>query len=353
MSFLQSAGILVTLAIFTAASAIVWRAGSSLSRSADAIAERTGLGKAFVGVIFLGVATSLPELATTASAALENHPTLAGTNLLGGVAMQIAVLALIDGVALRERALTHFSGEPAFLMQGVLLALLLAIAAAGVAVGDRPVFGGVGVWPLVLGAVYAVAVFVMYRYENDPRWEPVGETRPVPATSGGLETAEPGRYADLSTAGLAGRFAMAAAGVFAGGYFVAVTGARLAELSGLGESFVGATLVAFATSLPEVSTTWSAVRLGAYAMAVGNILGTNALELALFLPAEVLYTEGAIFAALDERGVFLAALGIVLTCIYLWGVLERRDRTVLSFGVDSALVLVVYGAGLAILSVLA
>lgn len=65
MSFLQSAGILVTLAIFTAASAIVWRAGSSLSRSADAIAERTGLGKAFVGVIFLGVATSLPVPATS------------------------------------------------------------------------------------------------------------------------------------------------------------------------------------------------------------------------------------------------------------------------------------------------
>ena len=84
-------------------------------------------------------------------------------------------------------------------------------------------------------------------------------------------------------------------------------------------------MVAAATSLPEVSTTFAAVRIGALSMAVGNIFGTNALELALFLPADLLYEEGSIFAALDERAVFIGALSIALTCVYLWGVLERHD----------------------------
>jgi cation:H+ antiporter len=65
----------------------------------------------------------MPEVATTAGAVVEGYPTLAATNLLGGISMQIAVLALVDGLALRGEALTHFSGNPAFLMQGVILAL--------------------------------------------------------------------------------------------------------------------------------------------------------------------------------------------------------------------------------------
>lgn len=133
---------------------------------------------------------------------------------------------------------------------------------------------------------------------------------------------------------------------------VAVTGARLAELTGLGETFVGATLVAATTSLPELSATFASVRMGAYAMAVGNIFGTNALELALFLPADVLYDGGSVFAALDERAVFIGALGIVLTCVHLWGVLERHDRTFASFGVDSILVIALYLAGTGILFLL-
>jgi cation:H+ antiporter len=76
---------------------------------------------------------------------------------------------------------------------------------------------------------------------------------------------------------------------------------------------------------------------------------TNALELALFLPADLLHTEAPILNALDSRAAFLGALGIILTCIYLWGVLERRDRVILGFGIDSALVLFVYAAGLVLL----
>ncbi len=102
-----------------------------------------------------------------------------------------------------------------------------------------------------------------------------------------------------------------------GGFLVAKTGAVVAGQSGVGQGIVGATLVAFATSLPELSTTYSAVRFGAYSMAAANILGTNRLEIALFLPAELAYREGPIFDVMQPSAVFLGSLEIVVTCLYL------------------------------------
>ena len=351
LSLLNSTGTAATLTIFGAAVLAVWISGTALSRHADAIASRTGLGHAFTGVLLLGAATSLPELATTISASLQGHPSLAGTNLLGSIAMQIAVLAVIDGLVLRGRALTHFSATPAFLMQAVLLTLLLALTAAAIAAGEFWSFGPVGVGSVLLATADGMALVVMYNYEGSGRGQPAEPAASIPATA----EAGPGDPAagDANPAGTLGglvlRFSLAAAGVLVSGWVVATSGARLTEVTGLDETLVGASLVALATSLPEVSTTYQAVRMGSYAMAVGNIFGTNALDLALFLPADLAYADGTVIDALDGRAVFLTALGIVLTCLYLWGVLERRDRTLLGFGVDSAAVIVVYAAGLLLL----
>ncbi|WP_236621294.1 hypothetical protein [Rhodopirellula sallentina] len=143
-------------------------------------------------------------------------------------------------------------------------------------------------------------------------------------------------------------FALASFAILIGGYLVAKSGEAIANQTGTGQGIVGATLVALATSLPEVSTTYSAVRFGAYSMAAANILGTNSLEIALFLPAELAYREGPIFDALQPSAAFLGTIGVIVTCLYLCGILERRDRTILGMGVDSFAVLIAYLGGLSI-----
>ena len=96
------------VAVFAGAAIGVWFAGTRLAYYADAISERTKISKAFLGLILLGVATSLPEIVTTITGALlDNAPLVAG-NLFGGVALQITVLAIVDMVAMR-RALTFFT----------------------------------------------------------------------------------------------------------------------------------------------------------------------------------------------------------------------------------------------------
>lgn len=334
------------LAIFAAAAGGVWIGGTYLSAFTDLIAERTGLGKAFAGVLLLGTATLLPEIATTTTASLGGNAPLASANLLGGVAMQVAILAMVDAVAMRGRALTFFAPKPALLMQGVMMILLTSLVSAAVLSGDAYSFAGVGVWSLVLAISYLVALWVIYKYEGASRWEPQGETAEPPQSAIDLKDEREDRYRNTTTSRVWLYFALCCAGVLVTGWLVAETGEALAEQTGLGGSFIGATLVALATSLPEVSTTYSAVRVGAYSMAVGNIFGTNCLTVALFPLADVFYRERPIFNALDTSAGFLAALGIAVTCIYLWGILERRDKTFLGMGLDSAAVLGVYFGGM-------
>jgi cation:H+ antiporter len=89
------------LAVFLAVAAVTWLAGLYLSRSSDVLDARFGLGEAVGGLLLLGLAGSLPELAITASAALSGELDVATGNLLGGIAMQTLVLVLLDATSRR------------------------------------------------------------------------------------------------------------------------------------------------------------------------------------------------------------------------------------------------------------
>ena len=111
---------------------------------------------------------------------------------------------------------------------------------------------------------------------------------------------------------------------------------------GISSSFVGATFVALATSLPELSTTYGAIKIKAYTMAFANIFGSNTLMMAVFLIADIAYRKGSIIASLDRPSLLMAGSGIIVTCIYLWGILDRKKKKILMMGFDSLIVLAVY-----------
>jgi cation:H+ antiporter len=259
--------------------------------------------------------------------------------------MQIAILAVVDLVT-EPRALTFFTPQPVLLFQGVMLLLLLSIAIAGVTASEPIAFFGFGLTPVILVAGYILTV----------RWSRADAGRLPPwratnapeqrndAARGGQQDRSP---REIATPALYARSAAAGAAIVAAGWALAQSGDALSNQTGLGASFVGVALVAASTSLPELSTSLGAVRHGNHQMAVSNILGTNCLEVALFFVADFAYRGGPILAETDRAGVFAASTGLVVTGIYLLGLLERRDRTFLRMGYDSIAVLIAYGVGLA------
>lgn len=330
------------LAIFGAAAVVVWIAGTRLAGYADAISERTQLSKAFLGLILLGVATSLPEIITTITAALLDNASLVTGNLFGGVALQITVLAIVDLVAVR-RALTFFTPQPVLLFQGVMLLLLLSVALAGASVGDPVAVVGFGLTPVLLAGGYVLTV--SWSRPGQGRLPPWRATN-APATDANSQREQPSPLAGLSNLNLSFRCGVSAAAILVAGWALAQTGDAIAGQTALGSTFVGVSLVAASTSLPELSTALAAVRQGNHQMAVSNILGTNCLELALFFVGDAVYRAGPILGAAGPPDLFAAALGMVVTCLYLLGLLERHNKTVLRMGYDSVAVLGVYTVGL-------
>ncbi|MHB1417103.1 MAG: sodium:calcium antiporter, partial [Chloroflexota bacterium] len=274
--------------VFAVAAAVIWIAGSRLTLYADAIVENTQLGAAFVGVVFLAVATSLPEIGRTITAAAIGNAPLAVDSLFGGVVLQTAVLAIAD-LTVTSRPLTFFAPQPVLLLQGVVVVLLLGLALAGIAAGELAHIFNVGLWTIALAGAYGYFLYALRHYEARERWRPVDvpdELRERGGAPGGGRAVIPGHRPLRS---VAIRFGISSAIIFAAGVLLAEVGNALAGQTGLGSGFIGATLLAFASALPEMSTTIAAVRIGAYSLAVANIFGANAFLVALLLLADVFY----------------------------------------------------------------
>jgi cation:H+ antiporter len=133
------------------------------------------------------------------------------------------------------------------------------------------------------------------------------------------------------------------------GILLVRTAESIATQTGLGSSFIGVTLLASATSLPELSTTIAAVRLGSQSMAIANIFGSNLIMIFLLLPADLCYRKGAILNAADASARFALISGIVVTTVYLTGLILRKPKRFLTIGIDSCVVLAFYIATLFVL----
>lgn len=345
-----SLSIWINALLFAVAAAVIWFAGTRISVYADNISEQTGLGSAVMGLLFLALATETPEIGTTVSAGLSGNAELATNNIFGGITLQTAVLAIVDLWVVRG-ALTFFTPKPVLLLEGSFLILLISLALAAAVAGEFLTVFGFGMWSVILLVIYLVSLIVIHRYEGQERWSVTDEEElnaVEEAAAAAREEQEPDEK-DRPLSRLILLFAGGTALIFVAGFVLARVGEALAEQTGLGSSFVGVTLLAASTSLPELSTTISAARLGNYSMAVSNIFGSNALMIMLIFIADIAYRQGPILETVGASSLFAAATGIVVTAIYLLGMIEWKDRTIWRMGIDSAAVLVCYLGSLGVL----
>ncbi|MGE3917999.1 MAG: sodium:calcium antiporter, partial [Hyphomicrobiaceae bacterium] len=163
-----SFGLVANLAIFAAAAVIVWLAGFRISRYADEISARTGLSHALLGLLLLGGVTSLPEVAVTLTASLTGNPALAINNILGGIAMQVAILAVAD-FAIGRRALTAVVPDPVVLLQGSLNVVMLAVVSVATIVADVTVFG-IGLWSWLILALFLLSLRMLATADQRQPW---------------------------------------------------------------------------------------------------------------------------------------------------------------------------------------
>jgi cation:H+ antiporter len=346
----SSLGLPVLVAIFAASAAGVWVAGVRLSDTVDVLASRLGLGEALGGLILLAIATNLPEIAITASAALQGDLSIAIGNILGGVAIQTVVLVAIDAFGLRGgRPLTYRAASLQLMLEGALVVAVLVIAILGTQLPSSLIALRVAPSGLLIAVAWVVGLLLLSRARTGLPWHqdgrpPDGQKDPHGHSKGKKDQQAVQR--GHSTRRIVLVFAAAALVTLAGGVLLEESGSRAAGHIGMSGVLFGSTVLAAATALPEISTGLTSSRMGDYSLAVSDIFGGNAFLPVLFLLASLL-SGRAVLPEAQDTDIYLAALGALLTVVYMWGLVFRPARRVLGLGIDSLVVLVLYVLGIA------
>lgn len=334
--------------IFAVAAAATWVAGIFLSDATDTIDDRFELGEALGGMILLGFAGTLPELAVTASAALAGNLGLAAGNLLGGIAMQTLVLVLIDAVSRSDTPLSTMSKVLEPIYEALLVVLVVSIALMGPLLPAHAAIGPMSPVSILIVIAWVLGMVGLKRVQRSEGWRSVEDTMHatvVVAHPGPVKGVRPNRYASRSTRATIAGFAVAALVTLVAGVALEQSGDALANAWGINGVIFGATILAAVTALPEISTGIRAVRLGQVGLAMGDIFGGNSVQITLFLLADILAGK-PVLTSVSNSSMWLGGMGVAVTAIYAMGLLFRPKHKVLGVGPDSLFVLIAYALGI-------
>lgn len=339
------------IAIFVGSAIITWIAGVWLTRAADALDTKYKLGSAFGGLLILGVATSLPEVAVAVSAALAHHYDIIIGTLVGGIAIQTMILSLLDA-RMHLRAPLTFAAASLTLVLEATIVILVAVASI-IAIRTPILLPGtpISLASLFIFLLWLIGLWLAYRARKGLPWR----TEAI-AAAPGREHHE--RQAVINHPTLRGAtnfkiwsiLLVSAIAILFAGIGLQSAGNNLAVTYGIGSGLFGATFIALAAALPDFSTGFTSIAIGDYKLAMSDIFGGNSFMPALFLVSDLIAGK-AVLTHASATDIWFAALGALLTGIYIIGLITRPRRLYLRMGLDSLAVLVLYIIGIIVLAV--
>lgn len=306
-------------------------AGTKLTHYGDAISDKTGIGGSWIGVLLLATVTSLPELATgISSVALANVPDVAAGDIFGSCAYNLLILVFLDYLD-RDTPFFKYAGTGHILSAGFGVVMLgfvswyLVLSQFGL----QWSIWNIGIYSPMILLIYVLAMRIIFVYEKAQTAEFTGK--------------EPDKYPGQSLRELIIRYCVAAAFVVAAGVWLPYIAADIAEQMGWSHTFVGTMFAALVTSLPELVVTYTAVRIGAVDMAIGDLLGSNLFNILILSIDDVFYRTGDLISSISPVHLISAISAMLMTGIAIIGLYFRSSRQILNrFGWPSVFLLIVY-----------
>jgi cation:H+ antiporter len=299
---------------FSLCAALIAVAGTRLSRYGDIIADKTGLGGAWIGLALMATVTSLPELVTgISSVALVDAPDIAVGNVLGACIINLTMIVILD-LLQREESIYSRASQGHILSAGfgIIMAGFVGFSVLFSQHGEAMSLYYVGAYSPFLLLLYGVAMRTLFRYERRQRAKAVEER---------VE-----RYPDITLRDALIRYALAASVVVA-----------------WQETFVGTLFVALATTLPEIVVTVSALRIGALDLAVSNLFGSNLFNLAIIAIDDVFYVKGPLLSHVSGLHAVSALSVVMMSGVAVVGLFYRpREKLFRTVGWTSLLLLSIY-----------
>ncbi|MEW6213614.1 MAG: sodium:calcium antiporter, partial [Nitrospirota bacterium] len=306
----------------------------------DIIAEKTGLGRVWIGVVLMASVTSLPELVTgISSVTYAGVPDIAVGDVLGSCVFNMLIIAFLDAVyrPMPISAKAHHghilsAGFGIFLLSMIVLSLFL----------ERYILplGWIGPYSLLVVVIYFVAMRLIYFYEK----------RRIAAFM--KEIAVELKYKDISTKTAIVNYGLNAFVVIVAATFLPKIGEGIAETTGLGQTFVGNIFIALSTSLPEVVVSVAAVKIDAIDLAIGNLFGSNIFNIFILAIDDIFFIKGPLLSFADPNHIISALSAIAMTIIAIIGLTYRAEKKPLFLAWDSIGIVLVYMINLMLLYML-
>jgi cation:H+ antiporter len=334
------------LAIFLLSAVVTWLAGVTLTKTTDSLDCRFKIGEALGGLIFLGIAASLPEIAICYSAAINGHiPVIIG-NLIGGISIQTLVIVVLDLATKGKKPLSYLAGSMTLFFETIFAIIITALAIAGTFVPVKNTIFHINPFSIIIVIAWIVGLFLINRAHRIARFNETAED----ATAGRLH--DQCRVSDTnpfykgkSSLYVILIFIFASLITLIAGFLLEETGTAIAGQLGIGSGIFAATVLAFITSLPEISTGLESIAIGDNHMAISDILGGNAFMLVIFFMADLIMQKPTLSYAGNNDRLF-AVLGLGLMGVYAVSFLKKLQRRYWHMGLDSVLEIIIYAFGI-------
>lgn len=337
------------IVIFLFSAAVIWFAGVSLTKATDTLDTRFKFGDALGGLILLGIAGTLPEIAVVVSAAIKGHYDIIIGNLIGGISIQVVIIIIFDFLVKGKRPLSYLAGTTILALEGLFSIILVAFAIVGSKLPVHLNLGGISPISIVIVLAWVLGLYL------------IDKLRQIKTFSATAEDANPGRKhherrATENHAFFRGKTNLHVILIFLAGSIVTLiagflleeSGSTLAGIWGIGAGVFAATIMSLVTALPEISTGVESILIGDNQLSISDVFGGNAFMPVVFILADVI-SKKPILTLSTSKDINFAILGIVLTAIYSLAYIRRPGFRFLRLGIDSILVFVVYIIGLALI----
>ena len=326
LNVLSGGGFAFAVVVFLASAVAVVFLGTYLAKYGDALASLTGLGRMFVGSILVALATSLPEVSNNITAVRIDNPQLALGDVLGSNMFNMLILGVVALLFGGKRFVQRVAPEQGYLI--VLAALLTGMAVLFAVFKSDVSVWQVGLSSIIVLVVYLLGMWIVYNRR--------------PSADG--EESEESNGITLRRAWL--MFILVSIGVIISGVLLAQSVDRIAHITGVSSGVLGILAVALVTSMPEISATFAAARLGAADLGFAGVYGSCVFNITILAYADFFYRKGVVVnsAATEHYIAGVIAIGLIIWGgLLLWG-RNRMPQPVILSGLSLMLVATVTGS---------
>lgn len=315
---------------FILCGAVIFFAGKRLSYYGDLLAEKTGISKGWIGLILMASVTSLPELMVgISSSAIVQSADLATGDILGSCAFNLGILALLDAFIPRHKPLLGLASPNHMLNAGLGIILLSLVGFALVLPVEIVVAPWIGLSSVVFIVVYLISIRVIYKNEKKNHRSEMTQEQEKHGTEISLRSVITG-YIGFALIIIAAALALP--------YFAD----HIAEMTGLGKSFVGTFFLAVSTSLPEIAVSIAAVRIGSIDLAVGNLLGSNIFNVFILAIDDIFYTRGLLLKDASDFHIISVLSTIMMSAVVIIGLSYRASGKRHMLALDAVVIFLIY-----------